>query len=182
MKNGLWFLSTLSAAFLLVTFIYPNLHSIFLLFFSFFLLFFSFLFFCSGYLLLNRLTHCIQSLSDWRHQGGLVPDWNWGCQVGGIPLKRVLQNFELLNCWSKWIKFSEWVHIRNKLNQTKIMRATIGGSPLTDPTKFKLFTLLSSIHEIFRVNKYKGKIKFDKIWGCRNGGSFSNGAEKIQIF
>ena len=70
-----------------------------ILFFFFFLSYFFFLFF-SGYLLLNCLTHCILSLSDWRYQGGLLLDWNWGCQVGGIPLKQVLQNFELLNCWS----------------------------------------------------------------------------------
>ena len=76
----------------------PQLEYYFSSFFSFFLLFFFWFF--SGYLLLNCWTHSIQSLSDWKYQGGLVPDWNRGCQVGGIPLKWVLQNFELLNRWS----------------------------------------------------------------------------------
>ena len=42
--------------------------------------------------------------------------------------------------------------------------------PKRGPPKFKLFNLSSWTHEIFKVNKYKGKIKFDKIWGHRNGG------------
>ena len=38
------------------------------------------------------------------------------------------------------------------------------------------------MHEIFKVSKYKVKIKFDKFWGYQNGGSPLNGAEKIQTF
>ena len=38
MKNGLWFLSTLSTAFFLVMFVYPNLNTSFLLFFFLILL------------------------------------------------------------------------------------------------------------------------------------------------
>ena len=53
-----------------------------LFFFFFFLLFF---FFFSGYLFLNSLTHCIQSLSNWRYQGGLVCGWNWGARLGVSP-------------------------------------------------------------------------------------------------
>ena len=79
---------------LLVMFVYPILNTIFLLLiFSYF-----FFFFFSAYLLLNRWTHCIQSLSGWRYQAGLVREWNRGCQVEGTPLNRALQNFELLNC------------------------------------------------------------------------------------
>ena len=50
---------TVSTTFLLVMLVYPNLKTIFLV-----LLLFSYFFFCCRYLLLNRLTHCIQSLSD----------------------------------------------------------------------------------------------------------------------
>ena len=31
------------------------------------------------------------------------------------------------------------------------------------PSKFELFSLLSWTHEIFKITKHKGKIKFDKI-------------------
>ena len=74
--NGLWFLSTLSIVFFLVMFVYPTaqLKNYCIFLFSY----------CN--LLLNSLKHCIQSLSDWRYQGGLVCDWNRGCQVEGIPL------------------------------------------------------------------------------------------------
>ena len=82
-------------SFLFFMFVCPNLRTVFLVLFLF-LTFFSFSIF-SRYTLLNRLTHCIQNLNDWRHQGGLMCDRNWGCQVRGIPLNRVLQNFELLN-------------------------------------------------------------------------------------
>ena len=36
--------------------------------------------------------------------------------------------------------------------------------------KFKLLNLLSWTKEIFKVSKYKEKIKFDKVWGYQNGG------------
>ena len=75
--------------------------------------------------------------------------------------------------------FETDVDIKNKVNLTKIGRATMGIFPQTHPPKFELFTLLSEMHKIFKVNKYKGKIKFDKIWGYQNGGSPSNGAEKM---
>ena len=61
------------------------------------------------------------------------------------------------------MKFSEWVDVKNKLNVTKIGGATIGVSPQMGSPKFKLFTLLSYVHEIFKVSKHKGKITFDKI-------------------
>ena len=41
------------------------------------------------------------------------------------------------------MKFLEWVDIKNKLNLTKIGKTMMGGSPQTDPPKFKLFTFLS---------------------------------------
>ena len=34
--------------------------------------------------------------------------------------------------------------------------------------KFKLLTHLRKTDEIFRIDKYKLKIKFDKIWGYHN--------------
>ena len=66
----------------------------FFLFCIFFLTFVFFSFSSSAFpLLLNRETHWVQSLSDWRYQGGLVNDWNQGCQVWRIPFNRVLQKF-----------------------------------------------------------------------------------------
>ena len=55
MKNGLWFLSTLSTTFLLFVFVYPNLDTI-LLVFHLSSYFFFFFFFCR-YLLLNCLPY-----------------------------------------------------------------------------------------------------------------------------
>ena len=46
----------------------------------------------------------------------------------------------------------------------------MGGFPRKSPPKFKLFNLLSWTHEIFRVNKHKEKIKFDKILRYENRG------------
>ena len=46
----------------------------------------------------------------------------------------------------------------------------MGGSPQTELKKFKLFNNLCQTHEIFRVDKYYKKIKFDKIWGYQSGG------------
>ena len=50
------------------------------------------------------------------------------------------------------------------------------------PPNIKLFNLLSYTHEIFKVSKYKGKIKFDKIWGCQNGGPPQTGPHKFKLF
>ena len=57
-----------------------------------------------------------------------------------------------------------------------------GFPPQMNPPKFKLFTFYARCMKIFRVNKYKEKIKFDKIWGYQNGGSPSNGAKKTSNF
>ena len=46
----------------------------------------------------------------------------------------------------------------------------MGGFPQTGSPKFKLFTLLRQIHEIFRISKNKEKIKFVKVWGYQNEG------------
>ena len=97
MENDLGFLSTLSIAFLFVICsLTPNYEYYFSAFSSFFLLFF---FFFSSYLLLNCWRYCIQSLSDWRYQEGLVPDTNWGCQVERIPSIGP-KKFKLLNIYS----------------------------------------------------------------------------------
>ena len=81
---------------------------------------------------------------------------------------------------ARWIKFSEWVDIKNKFNITKIGRSEMGIFPKRDPPKFKLFNLLSWTREIFKVSKYKEKIKFDQILGFENGRSPPNEAAKIQ--
>ena len=45
----------------------------------------------------------------------------------------------------------------------------MGGTPQTEPAKFKLFNLLSYTNKIFRIGKYMSKIKYDKNWGYHNG-------------
>ena len=54
----------------------------------------------------------------------------------------------------------------------------MGGPPKRGPPKFKLFNLSSWTHEIFKVSKYKGRIKCDKIWGTKMGVPL-NGDAKI---
>ena len=69
-------------------------------------------------------------------------------------------------------KFSEWVDIRNKLNLTKIVGSKIGSLPKRGPPKFKIFNLLSWKHGVFKVSKFKRKIKFDQSLGIPNRGFF----------
>ena len=46
----------------------------------------------------------------------------------GIPLNRLkILNFQTVK--ARWIKFSEWVGIKNKLSVTKIGGAVMGVSP-----------------------------------------------------
>ena len=52
----------------------------------------------------------------------------------GVTLERGHQTFKLLNPKARWIKFSEWVDIKNKLNLKKI-GGTKMGSPQTGPSK-----------------------------------------------
>ena len=60
-------------------------------------------------------------------------------------------NFQTVR--ARWIKFWEWIDIKNIPNPTKIGGATMGFSPQTDPPKFKVFNLLSKTHEILKVSK-----------------------------
>ena len=91
--------------------------------FCFFLLTFVFFFPC--YLLLNRKTHCIPSLSDWRYQEGLLCDWNRGCHVKESSSTGSSKIFNFKTIRVRWIKFSKWVDIKNKLNLTKIGDGTV---------------------------------------------------------
>ena len=61
--------------------------------------------------------------------------------------------------------------------------ATMWGSPLTGPLKFKPFHLQSKTNEIFKVGKYKGKMKFEKIWGYQNegGAPFKQGRQNLNF-
>ena len=126
------FLSTLSTTYLLVAF--PNLKTIF---FVLHLLNFFFLFLLplstfkplnALYLKLMRLK--ISGRTSVRQKSG-VPGW-------GISLNRVIQNFELLTVRARWIKFSEWVNIKNKLTLTKIGSSAIGAFP-NGPSKIQTF-------------------------------------------
>ena len=54
--------------------------------------------------------------------------------------------------------------------------------PSNEDTKFKISNCLSYTHEIFRIGKYEGKIKFDKNFGYHNGGFSLNGATKLKNF
>ena len=38
------------------------------------------------------------------------------------------------------------------------------------PTKFKLFNISSLTNETFRIDKYKGEMKYDRIWVYHNEG------------
>ena len=57
----------------------------------------------------------------------------------------------------------------------------MGGTPKTGPLKFKLFKFWSKIHEIFKVSKHKGKIKFFKLWRYQKGGP-PIGPPKFKLF
>ena len=63
-----------------------------------------------------------------------VPSW-------GDPLQFGPQNFEVLNRCARWIKFSEWVDIKNKLNLTKIGLPQ-RELPPNGPSKIQTFQLL----------------------------------------
>ena len=56
----------------------------------------------------------------------------------------------------------------------------MGGPLETGLTKFKLFNHSRETHEIFRVIKYKKKIKFDKIWGYQNGVYSQTGLQNFE--
>ena len=56
----------------------------------------------------------------------------------------------------------------------------MGVSLPNGPSKFKLFNLLSKTHEIFRVRKYKAKIKFDKNLRVSKYGVPPYGVAKIE--
>ena len=91
MKNGLWFLSTLSTTFFLVTFVYPNSKTFFLRH----LLYFFFLFLLSTFKPLNALYSKFERLkisgrTSVRLKSG-VPGW-------GDPPQLVPPNFKLLIC------------------------------------------------------------------------------------
>ena len=98
-------------------------------FFSFFLLFFLFFFLLrlSTFKPLNAVYSKFEQLKiSGRIRVGLksgVPGW-------GDPLQSVSQkfwNFKPLQ--TRWIKFSKWVNIKNKLNLTKIGESTMDGFP-----------------------------------------------------
>ena len=91
MENDLWFLSTLSTAFLLVMFVYPNVNTIF--FFVLFLTFF-FLHRLSTFKPLNVLYLKFERL---KISGRTSAGMKSGVRSWGEPLRRALQNFELLN-------------------------------------------------------------------------------------
>ena len=58
----------------------------------------------------------------------------------------------------------------------------MGGLSQAAPPKFKLFHLQSYTNENFKVSKYKGNIKFDKIWGYQNEGvPFKQGRQDLNF-
>ena len=62
---------------------------------------------------------------------------------------------------ARWIKFSELVDVKNKLNVTKIGGATMGVFPKLAHQNSHFLTFQVT-HKIFKIIKYKGTIKF----GC----------------
>ena len=65
-------------------------------------------------------------------------------EIGGANMgpQSERRKFEFLTVTARWIKFSEWVDIKNKLNPTKIRVPQRRFSPQTGLPKFKLFNLL----------------------------------------
>ena len=64
---------------------------VFVFLLCFFLTFFFFYLFSSHVIFFqNHWTHCIQTLSDWKYQRGLLRDRNRRCQIGEIPLNQIL--------------------------------------------------------------------------------------------
>ena len=64
-------------------------------------------------------------------------------QKSGSPSIKSSKILNILIVRARWVKFSEWVDIKNELNLTKIEGATMGVSPQTGFPKFKLFKLYS---------------------------------------
>ena len=56
----------------------------------------------------------------------------------------------------------------------------MGSLPPNGPSKIQTFYPLK-LHEIFKVSKYKRKIKIDKIWGYQNGGCPQTGSKKFKL-
>ena len=56
-----------------------------------------------------------------------------------ILLKQGSQNFELLNHGARWIKFSELINIKNKLNLAKIGDFKLEDFSQTKPLKIRSF-------------------------------------------
>ena len=72
--------------------------------------------------------------------------------------------------------------MKNKLIYRKLGVPKSGFPPKRCPPKFKLFNLLSWTHEIFKVTKYKRKIKFDQILGYQNWRSPQTKQPKFKSF
>ena len=83
----------------------------------------------------------------------------------GFPSSWAAKILNFLTIRAGWIKFSEWLDIKNKLNLTKI-----GVSPQAVPPKFKFFNHSRQTDKIFGIDKYKLKIKYDQISEYQNEG------------
>ena len=120
-----------------VMFVYPYLNTIFLVL-HLFSYFFIFLLLLSTFKPPNALYSKFERLKisekTFVPRKSGVPGW-------GIPINRVLQNFELLNRYSLIDQIWKWIDIKNKLNLTKIRGATMVISPQTGPPKFKAFNI-----------------------------------------
>ena len=97
-------------------------------FFSFFLLFFFFIILLrlSTFKLLNALYSKFEGL---KISGRASAQLKLGVPGWGVPPQTGPPKFWTLTIEGRWIKFSEWVDIKNKLNLTKIGGATMGGLP-----------------------------------------------------
>ena len=66
-------------------------------------------------------------------------DKNQGCQVGGPPLNRVLQNFELSNRYSYMDQILGMGRYQKQTKRNKNWRCHARGFPPTGPNKIQTF-------------------------------------------
>ena len=74
----------------------------------------------------------------------------------GVSFKGGRQNFNFLTTHARQMKLSGLANMKIK------------GSPQSVPPKFKICYYSRYTDENFRIDKYKLKIKYDKIWGYQN--------------
>ena len=132
MTNGLWFLKTLSTAFLWVMFVYFNLNTDFLFFSSFFsTTFFSF---SSRSIYFQTAKRIV--FNEWLK----ISRKNSARLKSGVPRYWSSKIFYFKSVRDGWMKFSERVDVENKLNLKKLAVPQWGSFPNGPLKNSKFFT------------------------------------------